>query len=484
MHNSRIALLIVAFLTAPLAAAGQDPNYVLSVTDAVSTTPGEADVRIVLENNGGVVDGWSFSVCHDNSMITPTQVTIGASLLPPTPPADYLFFSCTPDGVRALGIIDISPQGLTTGISPTPSFELAKITYNTHGPVATSTSVDLCDTVGTPPMVTRLVVVPAQGVTPTVVSGTVTIGVTNPTPPGTCSVPGAAGVTEVTFHGTSGVPTPGAQDPSDWPFVFSAPDQTVEFEPSTGAGPFSYTPLFSESGQGPVSTILGFSVSMAHDPAVLTIASIDLLPPLANMNFGTGPDYFVANIYTDGMNAAAVFGAIPPFFAGALLLTAPQALFELGYQTNPSTLTGSAGLQTTIEWIPIGLPDPANPQYGNTQNSVVVAPNIVRIPQLVPGSIDLIPPPSPYLAGDSNADGVRNIADAVNVLTYLFDPVMPVQIDCLRAADSNGDSSLNVADPVFLLQFLFSSGPPPIGPQLCGMPAPEGTLTCTSYPCP
>ena len=97
----------------------------------------------------------------------------------------------------------------------------------------------------------------------------------------------------------------------------------------------------------------------------------------------------------------------------------------------------------------------------------------------IPDNCELIS----FRRGDSNSDGDINIADAVNMLGFLFnnDP----SPGCLDTADCNDDGSLDISDPVALLSYLFGSlSLPPPGAN-CGADPTTDTLTCDSYPaCP
>ncbi len=67
-----------------------------------------------------------------------------------------------------------------------------------------------------------------------------------------------------------------------------------------------------------------------------------------------------------------------------------------------------------------------------------------------------------FKRGDSNADLVVDISDAISVLRWLFlgapDP------DCIDAADVNDDGKVDVSDPIRLLNYLFSNAPQPPDP--------------------
>jgi hypothetical protein len=92
---------------------------------------------------------------------------------------------------------------------------------------------------------------------------------------------------------------------------------------------------------------------------------------------------------------------------------------------------------------------------------------------------------NPYFSrGDTNGDGGFDIADAINLLTYLFGSG---SVSCLSACDGNDDGGVDVADAITILAALFGGGelPPTPGPGRCGLdPTPDG-LDCASFPpCP
>ena len=67
--------------------------------------------------------------------------------------------------------------------------------------------------------------------------------------------------------------------------------------------------------------------------------------------------------------------------------------------------------------------------------------------------------------GDTNFDGRRNIADAINLLACLFgqggSPYYACAIgNCRSVFNVNNDDRLNIADPIYLLQYLFANGAP------------------------
>jgi hypothetical protein len=91
---------------------------------------------------------------------------------------------------------------------------------------------------------------------------------------------------------------------------------------------------------------------------------------------------------------------------------------------------------------------------------------------------------SEFMRGDANADGARNVADAVAMLSYLFGNGRTPR--CLDAADANDDGAIDVADPIKLLRHLFASGGPLPEPfEACGDdPTADDQLSCAEFrPC-
>ena len=90
-----------------------------------------------------------------------------------------------------------------------------------------------------------------------------------------------------------------------------------------------------------------------------------------------------------------------------------------------------------------------------------------------------------FSRGDSNADGVLNIADSVFTLNYLYqDGPTP---ECLDAADVNDDGAVDIADVIFSLTLLPGPMAPLLlpAPQFCAPDPTADSLDCASFaPCP
>ncbi len=94
------------------------------------------------------------------------------------------------------------------------------------------------------------------------------------------------------------------------------------------------------------------------------------------------------------------------------------------------------------------------------------------------------PVPAPaegFLRGDSDADGVPGLTDAVFTLDYLFRGGRAP--GCVKAADADDDGEVNVTDAVYLLNFLFlGRGVPPAPFPGCGGDPTEDEMTCETLP--
>ncbi|HAK94292.1 MAG TPA: hypothetical protein DCM87_04650 [Planctomycetes bacterium] len=88
-----------------------------------------------------------------------------------------------------------------------------------------------------------------------------------------------------------------------------------------------------------------------------------------------------------------------------------------------------------------------------------------------------------FARGDVNADGKRDVADAVSVLQFLFSGGQTPL--CLKAADTNDSGRVNVADAIYLLSFIFAHGARPPAPfPGCGIDLTLDELPCESFlPC-
>ena len=95
-----------------------------------------------------------------------------------------------------------------------------------------------------------------------------------------------------------------------------------------------------------------------------------------------------------------------------------------------------------------------------------------------------------FVRGDANADGARNIADAVSLLGYLFPGGgAPSVLACFDSGDANDDGTVDISDVIFTLGNLFPGPGGPVGFPMptagCGVDPTADSLDCASFPpCP
>ena len=88
---------------------------------------------------------------------------------------------------------------------------------------------------------------------------------------------------------------------------------------------------------------------------------------------------------------------------------------------------------------------------------------------------------APFRRGDSNADGLRDLTDAIFILFHLF--LCGAEPGCEKSADSDDSGVLDLSDAVHLLGHLFLGGPAPASPlEACGFDPTEDDLGCDDFP--
>ncbi len=86
---------------------------------------------------------------------------------------------------------------------------------------------------------------------------------------------------------------------------------------------------------------------------------------------------------------------------------------------------------------------------------------------------------TPFVRGDTNADGDINVTDGIFVLNFLF--LGGQEPSCRASIDTNNDGGENITDGVYVLNFLFLGGPDIPPPNSCG----EGLADredCVAFP--
>lgn len=90
--------------------------------------------------------------------------------------------------------------------------------------------------------------------------------------------------------------------------------------------------------------------------------------------------------------------------------------------------------------------------------------------------------PYRFLRADANADNAHGLADAISILTFLFDDGHAPQ--CLDAADANDSGKIDLADAIRVLDYLFNESENPPPPFLtCGSDPTPDDLDCAVSTC-
>jgi hypothetical protein len=88
-----------------------------------------------------------------------------------------------------------------------------------------------------------------------------------------------------------------------------------------------------------------------------------------------------------------------------------------------------------------------------------------------------------FIRGDANHDTNCDLSDAVTILFSLFDSAFSA-LACQDAGDTNDDGVLDVADVVKLLNYLFGDGTPLPAPfPGCGIDPTDDLLLCEQNAC-
>ena len=130
--------------------------------------------------------------------------------------------------------------------------------------------------------------------------------------------------------------------------------------------------------------------------------------------------------------------------------------------------------------------------FGSQRTFMIVCVLVLSAARVALGQALPVPAPVPgdsfrkpqFIRGDTNADPLYNIADAVYLLAFLFSNGPGLLCD--DSGDANDDGLMNIGDAVYVLGSLFSNGPLPLSPHPgCGSDPTADSLGCASFPpCP
>ena len=421
-------LYLPVFLLMTVCVLGQD--YSLSVSSGSIPDGGSGSLSISLDNNGSDIAGWSFGVCNDTGFLTCTGAADGSTTA--------VVKNGGPPDFNQIGVFD---GGFTVGVvicftgcavlAPGSGYELnvADYTCNQEG----STTVSFCDTLGSPPVQT-VVVVDGASVVPSQNSGDVEC---------------------------IGVPDP--------EYTYSAGSASAGYNPEDGNASASVDISISEtdnSGLGapfPNDT-QGFSMGLGNGSEVTATA--------VNLSLPFEADFGEVSIYPEGWTIGVVYS-----FTGGNVLAFPTdtTVITADYETGGSMAGNDTGATVSLNWDG-GLGSPA------VANVVVVGGGSLDA-LLSDGSITFNPVVTiDWTRGDANSDGIVNLADGIWIISELF--VNGAASTCTISKDANSDGMFDLADPTYIIMYRFAGGPAPAAPFTdCGQVDGQTPEDCDDSAC-
>ena len=166
-------------------------------------------------------------------------------------------------------------------------------------------------------------------------------------------------------------------------FHFFAPGRGVNYDAATGDASFT-EPLYIEQGPesaGFPSNVSAFSMSLAHDSAVLQISAVQTGAALAAAGGGAGPEVFTVEVFDDGFTVEVIIVADP---LGGIPAAGPLEMVIVDYETVPGALdSGQCTVLTPLTWAPLGTPSGVNSvaAEGETSTPMRVSGSILLLPQ-------------------------------------------------------------------------------------------------------
>jgi hypothetical protein len=427
------ALLLVTCSLLPEDARAQevDPDYTLTAQNATVLLGQTSEIVVTLDSAGDPIQGWSFGLCHDDTVLDFVGSEYGHTLntVKNGNPADFVDISVQ-DGGWTTGVIVCLTA--CAALLPGSGHELYVATYQDATGNEGSTDVCFCDHLGSP-VVESFVIIAGQSVVPVKECATVDI------------------IDQAPFIFAFEEPT-GFYSPYDGVGQVASGLSVVQFDPGSGVMP-----------------IEAFSMSIQHDPSRLVATSLELTDIVTSLNGGDGPDFVGPQLIPGGATIGTVFSFLDE---AAIDVSEVTEVARITYETVTGAWIGNELGGTTWLTFVDGLGSPAVSNTVVLDGTTYTAEPGVGVVEL---EAILVPP---FTRGDCNNDLNGNMADGIWLLNYLYGGG-PASA-CLAACDTDGNSSLDLADAILLLQHFLVSGPPPAAPYpSCGV---DETADCEEYP--
>ncbi|OUU25636.1 MAG: hypothetical protein CBC13_01815 [Planctomycetia bacterium TMED53] len=415
-----VILLVLALLPAGLLAGGL---FTMTFGSSSVVQGGQAAVDFSFSHSDpSGVQGFSFGVCHTTSVLDHEPFGTSGDF------DEVVDWSPTVETLKQGGAPDFFQQNLESGgwtvgcvicftscdVISAGTYDFGTTYYRVNGPVGSIGTVGLCNTLGTPP-VSPVAVVSGASLPLTSIDGSIEV----------------LDVPPILFN-------------------FTAPDKNVNYDPATGIGDFGVNLSISEDPSNatfPTNT-QGFSMSLTTNTTYITPLNAETLPGVDAIQ----PAFSQAQILPGGWTFGVVYSFQVPVY---LQFPSETEVVRITGETVDSELIGDdTGLTVPLEWTPIGTPSIFNVVTAN--DSSINATTFDSVLTLNPQTnLD-------YIRGDSNGDGIVNVADVVWGLQETFNNG-PVGT-CNDAKDSNSDGLFDVADSIWLISYIFTGGAAPAAP--------------------
>ncbi|MAJ29387.1 hypothetical protein CBD41_08280 [bacterium TMED181] len=391
---------------------------------------GSGTLSMTMDNTGQEIAGWSLGVCNDPAVATVNDANSGAD-------TETAKNGSAPD----FNQIGIFPEGATQGVvlcftgcavvTDVSGFEMLTVDY--QGVAEGTTDIAFCDSLGSPPVAT-VIVVNGASLAPTQNTGTLNV---------------------------VGVPDP--------EYTYSAGSASAGYNPADGNASASVGISITEtdnSGLGapfPNAT-QGFSMGLAN--------SAEVAPTAVNFDLGFDADFAEVGLFANGWTAGVVYS-----FTGGVTASFETAteVISADYETAGSMAGNETGATASLTWDDgLGSPPVAN---------VVVVDGASLIAVFSDGAIELNPVVTvDFIRGDANADAVVNIADGVWIIYELF--LNGPSSTCTIGSDANADGLSDIADASFIFMYRFMNGSAPSAPfPDCGQVVDQTPEDCVSSGC-
>ena len=424
--NKLLSLAMVLLLSG--GAGAQDTSF----NTGSGTVPegGSGTLSLTMDNSGQEIAGWSLGVCNDPAIATVNAANSGADTETSKngSPPDFNQISTFADGATQGVVLCFTGCAVVTDVS---GFEMLTVDY--QGVAEGQSDIAFCDSLGTPPVAT-VIVVNGASLAPTQNGGTLDV---------------------------VGVPDP--------EYGYSAGNASANYNPADGNANASVGISITEtdfSGLGapfPNAT-QGFSMGLSN--------SAEVAPTSVNLSLGFEADFAETATFANGWTAGVVYS-----FTGGITATFETAteVISVDYETAGSMAGNETGATATLTWDDgLGSPPVAN---------VVVVDGASLNANFSDGSIALNPVVTvDFIRGDANSDARVNIADGVWIINELFlgGPANP----CPVSSDSNGDGNTDAGDAIYIFNYRFLDGPMPSAPYpSCGQTDGQTPEDCADSSC-